>query len=113
MSNQDNPRQLSETSGEEELIENLDMSSHPILLLIMAVGVLWVARMLMNIAFKIVLVFAVVGGAAIAGGSRLPEGISIDTLLGGMSSGFLQSMELGRVIFQHQNLDDNNLIGKK
>ena len=72
------------------------------MLLIAAVGILWVARALMNLAFKIVLVFAVVGVAAVVGGAKMPEGVSVDTLVSGLSTGLQQTVELGSAMLQTQ-----------
>ena len=56
------------------------ITSGPVLFLLSAVAALWIARSLMNIVFRVGVVAAVAGIAAIISGSPLPFDLNIDDI---------------------------------
>ena len=74
------------------------LTSHPVALLAAALAVMWIVRQVVGIAFKIVLVFAVIGAAAVAGGqAKLPAGIS--DLAAGLVSSSSDAASVGAKLF--------------
>jgi len=76
------------------------LASHPIALLAAAVVVLWVARMLANLAFKIVLVLAVVGAVAVAGGAKVPAGLDLKGVASGLESGLGEAVAIAGTLWR-------------
>ena len=66
--------------------------TNPIALLAAAVGVIWFARVLANMAFRVVLILAAVGAFAVAGGAHLPAGMDVASLVTGLQAGFVETI---------------------
>lgn len=76
------------------------ITSNPIALLAAAVVVLWIARALANMAFKIVLVLAVIGAVGVAGGAHLPAGMDMASLAAGLQSGLSEAVAAGSALLR-------------
>jgi len=76
------------------------LTGNPYALLAGAVVILWLARFLANLAFKIVLVLAIIGAVAIAGGAAMPAGMDVKNLATGLESGLGQAVAVAGVFFR-------------
>ena len=84
---------------------------NPLVLLAAAVVVLWVARTLANMAFKIVLALAVIGAFAVVGGANLPTGMDMASVAAGLQSGLSEAVTVGGVILRNVEKKEKPEVG--
>ncbi len=79
--------------------------SQPVAILVAALAVIWIARRILSLAFRVVLIFAVVGAGAIASGAQLPTGIHLDSLAATLQQDVGQAVGIAREIFRTGGID--------